>query len=90
MSSKWKTGKYLYEMLVPKPKVPKTASEKRKSVFTKERRKALGKQKKEHQDTMNKLFREGDFWRRSLQKQLGKKVTKHGFSKGKDLPSGKK
>ena len=39
---------------------------------------------------MNKLFREGDFWRRSLQKQLGKKVTKHGFSKGKDLPSGKK
>ena len=88
--SKWKTGKYVYNMLVPKPKVPKTASEKRKSVFTKERRKALGKQKKEHQDTMNKLFGEGDFWRRKLQKQLGKKVTKSGFSKGRDLPSGKK
>jgi hypothetical protein len=90
MSSKWKTGKYLYEMLAPKPKVPKTASEKFKSVFTKERREALGKQKKEHQDTMNKLFKEGAYWRRGLQKQLGKKVTKSGISKGKDLPSGKK
>ena len=88
--SKWKTGKYVFNMLVPKPKVPKTKSEKKARDFGKERRESLGKQKKEHQDTMNKLFGEGDFWRRSLQKQLGKKVTKHGFSKGKDLPSGKK
>ena len=28
MSSKWKTGKYVFEMLVPKPKVPKTKYEK--------------------------------------------------------------
>ena len=28
MSSKWKTGKYVFDMLVPTPKVPKTTSEK--------------------------------------------------------------
>ena len=39
---------------------------------------------------MNKLFKEGAYWRRGLQKQLGKKVTKSGISKGKDLLSKKK
>ena len=29
MSSKWKTGKYVFEMLVPKPKVPKTTTQKK-------------------------------------------------------------
>ena len=85
MSSKWKTGKYVFEMLVPKPKVPKTTTQKKISKYIKESRQERGKSKKEHQDTMNKLFKEGAYWRRRLQKQKGEKITKSGVSKGKDM-----
>ena len=85
MSSKWKTGKYVFDMLVPKPKVPKTTSEKKISNLVKESRKERGKSKKEHLDTMNKIFKEGAYWRRRLQKQKGEKITKSGVSKGKDM-----
>ncbi len=85
MSSKWKTGKYVFEMLVPNPKVPKTKFEKKMSNLVKESRKERGKSKKEHQDTMNKIFKEGAYWRRRLQKAKGEKITKSGVSKGKDM-----
>ena len=84
MSSKWKTGKYVFDMLVPKAKVPKTTSEKKIRDFVKEFRKERGKSRKEHQDTMNKIFKEGSYWRRRLQKTKGEKITKSGVSKGKD------
>ena len=85
MSWKKHTGKYVFEMVVPKPKVPKTESEKIYRDLVKESRKERGKSKKEHQDIMNKLFKKGAYWRRKLQKQKGEKITKSGVSKGMDI-----
>ena len=84
MTFKKTAGEYLFNMVVPKPKVPKTTSEKKISDFVKESRKERGKSRKEHQDTMNKIFKEGSYWRRRLQKAKGEKITKSGVSKGKD------
>ena len=85
MSSKWKTGKYVFEMLVPKPKVPKTEYQKKLRDIIKEARKERGKSRIEHQDVMNKKFKEGAYWRRRSQKSKGEKITKSGVSKGKDM-----
>ena len=82
--SKWKTGKYVFNMWVPKPKVPKTESQKKLRDIFKEARETRGKSKKEHQDTMNTLFKTGAYWRRRGQQQKGEKITKSGVSKGKD------
>ena len=84
MSSKWKSGKYLFNMVVPKPKVPKTEPEKKLRDMIEKSRKERGKSKKEHQDTMIKLMGQGAYWRRRSQQLKGEKITKSGISKGKD------
>mgnify|MGYP003125164565 FL=1 len=85
MASKFfKGGKYVFDMLVPKPKVPKTKSEKQISELRSTLRKERSKSTKKHQDEMNKILKEGAYWRRRLQKARGEKITKSGVSKSKD------
>ena len=84
MSFKKHVGTYVFSFLKPKPKVPKTESQKKLRDIFKEASETRGKGKKEHQDTMNKLFSKGAYWRRRLQQQKGEKITKSGISKGKD------
>jgi len=86
MASKFfKGGKYVFDMLVPKPKVPKTKFEKKISDLRSTLRKERGKSTKKHQDEMNRLFKEGAYERRRLQKVKKEKITKSGVSKGKDM-----
>ena len=84
MSWKKHATEYVFSFLKPKPKVPKTEYQKQLRDIIKEARETRGKGKKEHQDTMNTLFKKGAYWRRRLQQQKGEKITKSGISKGKD------
>ena len=84
MSKFFKGGKYVFDMVVPKPKVPKTEPEKKLRDMIEKSRKERGKSKKEHQDTMGKLMKAGAYWRRRSQQMKGEKITKSGISKGKD------
>ena len=77
--SKWKTGKYVFNMLVPKPKLIKGESTK---VWGQKLRGKLKKTTAEIEGNLNKVLTSTN---RLLQKVEGKPITKSGFSKGKDL-----
>ena len=77
--SKWKTGKYVFNTIFPKPKPTKTESFK---VFSK---KLSGKFKKDLEtsgESIDKVLTETN---KLIQKVKGEKITKSGFSKGKDI-----
>ena len=77
--SKWKTGKYVFNMVFPKPKPTKGESFK---VWSK---KASGEFKKALEipdESIDKALTES---RKLLQKVKGEKITKSGISKGKDI-----
>ena len=84
MSSKWNAGKKVFEFLVPKPKVK---IKDQKSVSDIKFKSSLKKFSQDisniSTDTISKLGQ-------IEQKLTGKPVSKSGWSKGKDLPSGKK
>ena len=75
--SKWTTGKYVFSFLKPKPKPTKGESTK---VWG---QKLRGKFKKA--STYEGVEKVLTSTNRLLQKVKGEKVTKSGFSKGKDL-----
>ena len=77
--SKWKTGKYVFNMLVPKPKLIKGESTK---VWG---QKLRGKFKKSLEKSSESLDEVLTSTNKLLQKVEGKPITKSGFSKGKDL-----
>ena len=77
--SKWKTGKYVFNMLLPKPKLIKGESMK---VFG---QKLRGKFKKSLEKSSESLDEVLTSTNKLLQKVEGKPITKSGFSKGKDL-----
>ena len=75
--SKWKTGKYVFNTIFPKPKPTKGESTK---VWG---QKLRGKFKKA--STYEGVEKVLTSTNKLLQKVKGEKVTKSGFSKGKDL-----
>ena len=77
--SKWKTGKYVFNMLVPKPKLIKGESTK---VWGQKLRGKFKRTTAEIEENLNKVLTKTN---QLLQKVEGKPITKSGFSKGKDL-----
>ena len=77
--SKWKTGKYVFNMLVPKPKLIKGESTK---VWGQKLRGKFKKSLEESSESLDKVLTSTN---RLLQKVEGKPITKSGFSKGKDI-----
>ena len=82
--SKWKTGKYVFNMVFPKPKPTKGESIK---VWGQKLRGPFKKTTAEIEESLNKVLASTN---RLIQKVEGKPITKSGFSKGKDLPPPKK
>ena len=77
--SKWNTGKYVFNMLVPKPKLIKGESTK---VWGQKLRGKFKRTTAEIEENLNKVLTSTN---KLLQKVEGKPITKSGFSKGKDL-----
>ena len=77
--SKWKTGKYVFNMFVPKPKLIKGESTK---VWGQKLRGKFKKTTAEIEGNLNKVLTKTN---QLLQKVEGKPITKSRFSKGKDL-----
>jgi len=85
MASKFfKGGKYAFSFLKPKPKPTKGESTK---VWGQKLRGKFKKGLEESTEGLDKVLTQT---KQLLQKVEGKPITKSGFSKGKDLPSGKK
>ena len=77
--SKWKTGKYVFNTIFPKPKPTKTESIK---VWGK---KLSGKIKKDLEQPGESIDKVLTQTKQLLQKVKGEKITKSGISKGKDI-----
>jgi len=77
--SKWKTGKYVFNTIFPKPKPTKGESTK---VWGKKLR---GKFKKDLEKTTEGFDKVLTSTNKLIQKVEGKPITKSGFSKGKDI-----
>ena len=77
--SKWKTGKYVFNTIFPKPKPTKTESFK---VWSQKSRGKFKKKLEESGEEIDKVFTKSG---RLLQKVKGEKITKSGISKGKDI-----
>ena len=82
--SKWKTGKYVFNTIFPKPKPTKGESTK---VWGKKLSGSFKKKLEESTEGIDKVLTSTN---RLIQKVEGKPITKSGFSKGKDLPPPKK
>ena len=82
--SKWKTGKYVFNMVFPKPKPTKGESTK---VWGQKLRGPFKKTTVEIEENLNKVLTKTN---KLLQKLKGQPITKSGFSKGKDLTPPKK
>ena len=77
--SKWKTGKYVFNMVFPKPKPTKGESTK---VWGDKLSRSFKKKLDDSTEGMDKVLTSTN---RLLQKVEGKPITKSGISKGKDL-----
>ena len=77
--SKWKTGKYVFNMVFPKPKPTKGESMK---VFG---QKLSGKFKKKLEESTEGIDKVLTSTNKLLQKVKGEKVTTSGISKAKDI-----
>ena len=82
--SKWKTGKYVFNTIFPKPKPTKGESTK---VWGQKLRGRFKKGLEESTEGLDKVLTSTN---KLIQKVEGKPITKSGISKAKDLPSGKK
>ena len=76
---KWKTGKYVFNMLVPKPKLIKGESTK---VWGQKLRGRFKKGLEESTEGLDKVLASTN---KLIQRVEGKPITKSGFSKGKDI-----
>ena len=77
--SKWKTGKYVFNTIFPKPKPTKGESTK---VWGQKLRGKFKKTTAEIEGNLNKVLADTN---KLIQKVEGKPITKSGFSKGKDI-----
>ena len=77
--SKWKTGKYVFNMVFPKPKPTKGESMK---VFG---QKLSGKFKKKLEESTEGIDKVLTQTKQLIQKVKGEKITKSGISKAKDI-----
>ena len=82
--SKWKTGKYVFNTIFPKPKPTKGESTK---VWGQKLRGRFKKGLEESTEGLDKVLASTN---KLIQRVEGKPITKSGFSKGKDLPPPKK
>ena len=76
--SKWKTGKYVFNMVFPKPKPTKGESTK---VWGQKLRGRFKKGLEESTEGLDKVLASTN---KLIQRVEGKPITKSGFSKGKD------
>ena len=77
--SKWKTGKYVFNTIFPKPKPTKSESTK---VWGQKLRGKFKKGLEESTKNVDKIFTQSG---QLLQKVKGEKITKSGISKAKDI-----
>ena len=77
--SKWKTGKYVFSFLKPKPKPTKGESF---QVFGQKTRGKWKKSMEKSGEDIDKILTKSG---QLLQKVKGEKITKSGISKGKDI-----
>ena len=79
MSFKKHVGKYVFSLLKPKPKPTKTESIK---VWGQKARGKFKKDMEKPNESIDKVLTQSQ---KLLQKVKGEKITKSGFSKGKDI-----
>ena len=77
--SKWKTGKYVFNTIFPKPKPTKGESLK---VWGKKLSGSFKKKLEESTEGLDKVLASTN---KLIQRVEGKPITKSGFSKGKDI-----
>ena len=77
--SKWKTGKYVFNTIFPKPKPTKGESLK---VWGHKLRGKFKKGLEESTESIDKVLTQSQ---KLLQKVKGEKITESGISKGKDI-----
>ena len=77
--SKWKTGKYVFNTIFPKPKPTKGESTK---VWGQKARGKFKKSMEKPNEDIDKIFTKSG---QLLQKVKGEKITESGISKGKDI-----
>jgi hypothetical protein len=77
--SKWKTGKYVFNMVFPKPKPTKGESF---QVFGQKTRGKFKKSMEKSNEDLDKVLTQSQ---KLLQKVKGEKITESGISKGKDI-----
>ena len=77
--SKWKTGKYVFNTIFPKPKPTKGESTK---VWGQKLRGRFKKGLEESTEGLDKVLASTN---KLIQRVEGKPITKSGFSKGKDI-----
>ena len=77
--SKWKTGKYVFNTIFPKPKPTKGESFK---VWSQKSRGKFKKDMEKPNESLDKVLTQSQ---KLLQKVKGEKITKSGISKGKDI-----
>ena len=77
--SKWKTGKYVFNTIFPKPKPTKSESTK---VWGQKLRGKFKKDMEKPNESIDKVLTQSQ---KLLQKVKGEKITESGISKGKDI-----
>ena len=77
--SKWKTGKYVFNTIFPKPKPTKGESF---QVFGQKTRGKFKKSMEKSNEDLDKVLTQSQ---KLLQKVKGEKITESGISKGKDI-----